>query len=314
MRKLFINSLIEKARKDDRIYLIVADLGFSVIEDFAKEFPDRYLNVGIAEQNAIGVAAGMALSGKIAYFYGIIPFVTMRCFEQVRIDIAYMNTNVRLVGVGGGYSYGPAGPSHHAIEDIAIMRVLPNMMVCCPGDCVELKSIMEESYVHNGPMYIRLGKGGEGNIHPSETSIKIGEGIQLKDGKDLIIITTGTMLGQGIQLVNELNDKDIHASLYSFHTLKPLDIRLLNRLIEKSIPIITLEEHNIIGGLGSAVAEVIAESGKSIPFKRIGIPDIYTHEIGSQNYLRKRVILNKDFFELIGININKFRDVPYEKG
>jgi len=301
MRKTFINNLIERARRDNRIHLIVADLGFSVVEDFAKEFPDRFLNAGISEQNAAGVAAGMALCGKIVYFFSIIPFVTMRCFEQVRVDLAYMNTNVRLVGVGAGYAYGPAGPTHHAIEDLAIMRALPNMVICAPGDCVELKGILEESYEHNGPMYIRLGKGGEGNIHNPDTLIKLGKGVPVTEGEDLILITTSTMLEQGTRLVKELAGRGIRAALYSFHTLKPLDVELLNSLIKRKIPIITIEEHNIIGGLGSAVAEVIAESGYGIPFKRIGVPDIYTHSIGSQDYLRRQVIFRGDLLEVLGI-------------
>ncbi len=165
MRTTFVKSLIERARTDDRIFLMAADLGFSVLEPFLTEFPDRYLNVGIAEQNAVGVAAGLALSGKIVYIYSIIPFVTMRCFEQVRLDLAYMNTNVRLVGVGAGYAYGPAGSTHHAIEDLAIMRALPNMSVVAPGDPLELKGLLEESFTHQGPMYFRLAKGGEPNIN-----------------------------------------------------------------------------------------------------------------------------------------------------
>jgi transketolase len=193
--------LIEQARVDERIFVITPDLGFSVLEKFAEEFPDRFLNVGIAEQNAVGVAAGMALSGKIVYVYSIIPFITMRCFEQVRVDVAYMRTNVRLVGVGAGFSYGPAGATHHAIEDIAIMRALPNMTVCCPGDPVETRELVNRSFSHEGPMYIRLGKNGEKKIHPDNFSLSIGQAKWVRDGEDAVLITTGNMLEQGVELM-----------------------------------------------------------------------------------------------------------------
>lgn len=296
MRSTFINCLIEQARQDDRIFLITPDVGFSVLERFADEFPDRYLNVGIAEQNAIGVAAGLALSGKLPYVYSMIPFVTMRCFEQVRIDVAYMNTNVRLVGIGAGLSYGPAGATHHAIEDIAIMRALPNMTVCCPGDPVETKALIKQSFDYEGPIYFRLGKNGEPNIHQSGTQIEIGKAIQVIDGTDLALITTSNMLEQGKHWVDKWADKGKKVTLISMPTIKPLDEEVVMKLIDTGMPIITLEEHNIIGGLGSAVAEIIAERGKAVKFKRIAIPDMYSHFVGSQQFLRDKFGLSNAEF------------------
>ncbi len=293
MRNTFVKCLIEQARIDDRIFVLTPDLGFSVLEPFAEEFPDRFLNVGIAEQNAIGVAAGLALSGKLPYVYSIIPFVTMRCFEQVRVDVAYMNTNVRLVGVGAGLSYGPAGATHHAIEDIAIMRALPNMTVCCPGDPIEVREIVNKSFEYSGPIYIRLGKNGEPAIHPESTQIDIGRAIQVTEGNDLALITTSNMLEQGKKWVDEWYKEGKYVALISMPTIKPLDRETVLRLIEKAIPIITLEEHNIIGGLGTAVAEIIAESGKNIYFKRMALPDSYSHYVGSQQFLRKQFNLHK---------------------
>jgi len=291
MRNTFINCLIEQARVDDRIFVITPDLGFSVLEGFAEEFPDRFLNVGIAEQNAVAVAAGLALSGKLVYVYSIIPFVTMRCFEQVRVDVAYMNTNVRLVGVGAGLSYGPAGATHHAIEDIAIMRALPNMTLCCPGDPIEVRELTKRSFAYNGPMYIRLARNNEPKIHSESISIKIGEAIKVKDGRDIAIITTSNMLEQGLDLVELYAQQGKSVSLISMPTIKPFDKQCILELLDKGIPIMTLEEHNIIGGLGSAVAEVIAESGKGIKFKRIGINDEYSHYVGSQQYIRGKMKL-----------------------
>lgn len=296
MRTTFINCLIEQARMDDRIFVLTPDMGFSLLEPFAAEFPDRFLNVGIAEQNAIGVAAGLALSGKLVYVYSIIPFVTMRCFEQVRIDVAYMKTNVRLVGVGAGLSYGPAGATHHAIEDIAIMRALPNMTICCPGDPVEVRELVNRSFEHSGPMYLRLGKSGEPTIHPESIHINIGQAIRVTLGDDLALITTSNMLEQGKKWIDEWSSEGRYVSLISMPTIKPLDTAIILQLLETGIPIITLEEHNVIGGLGSAVAEVIAESGKGISFSRIGIPDVYSHYVGSQQFLREKFLCKPAIF------------------
>jgi len=288
MRNIFIATLIEQAKIDKRIFVITPDLGFSVLEKYIEEFPDRFLNTGIAEQNAIGVAAGLALSGKIVYVYSIIPFVTMRCYEQVRIDVAYMNLNVRLVGVGAGMSYGPAGATHYAIEDIAIMRVLPNMTVCCPGDPVEAREIVKRSFEHHGPMYIRLGRGGEPAIHHEGIRIEIGKAVTVCEGSDVALITTSNMLEQGKQWAVYWGNMGRSVKLVSMPTIKPFDRDIVINIIESGLPIVTLEEHNIIGGLGSAVAEIIAESGKAVKFKRIAIPDVYPHFVGSQHFLRRK--------------------------
>lgn len=288
MRTTFINCLIERARVDERIFLVTPDVGFSVLERFADEFPDRYLNVGIAEQNAIGVAAGLALSGRVPYVYSMIPFVTMRCFEQVRLDVAYMKTNVRLIGLGAGFTYGSAGATHHAIEDIAIMRALPNMSVCCPGDPLEAKCLIEQSFTHEGPVYFRLGKNGETRIHPDGTRIEMGTAVKVTEGDDLALITTSNMLEQGKQWVDGWAREGRKATLLSMHTIKPLDVKAILALIDTGMPIVTLEEHNIVGGLGSAVAEVIAESGKAVKFRRIAIPDVYSHHVGGQDSLREK--------------------------
>lgn len=288
MRTTFVNALIERARVDDRIFLITPDVGYSVLERFAVEFPDRFLNVGIAEQNAVGVAAGLALSGRLPYVYSMIPFVTMRCFEQVRVDLAYMNTDVRLVGIGAGLTYGPAGASHHAIEDIAIMRVLPNMTVCCPGDPIEAMSLIDQSFSHKGPIYFRLGKNGEPNIHPPGTRIEIGKAITVSEGDDTALITTSNMLEQAKRWVDTWAEEGKRVELVSMPTIKPFDVAAVTSLIERGMSIITLEEHNVIGGLGSAVAEVIAESSRGVRFKRIAIPDEYSHYVGGQEFLREK--------------------------
>ena len=298
MRTTFVNTLIELARKDERVFLLTPDMGYSVLESFRDEFPDRFLNTGIAEQNTIGVASGLSLTGKIVYVYSIIPFVTMRCFEQVRLDLAYNNTNVKLVGIGAGMTYGPLGPSHYGIEDIAIMRAIPNMTVLCPGDPIETRELIKRSYEQEGPMYIRLGKNGEPKIHSDETRIEIGKSIQVTKGDDLVLISTSNTLELAKQWVDEWYLDGIHVKLLSMPSIKPIDVESIEKIIHQNIPIFTLEEHNIIGGLGSAVAEIIAESGTSIMFKRIGINDTFSHYIGNHNYQREKFgLLDKPKFE-----------------
>jgi len=288
-----VETLKELARKDERVFLLTADMGYSVFETFREEFPDRFFNTGIAEQNTIGIAAGLASRGNIVFVYSIIPFVTMRCFEQVRLDLAYNKSNVKIVGVGAGLAYGSLGSSHHALEDIAIMRSLPNMTVLCPGDPVETKELIRQSYELDGPVYIRLGKQGEPKIHKDDKKIPLGKAIQITRGDDLVLITTSTMLETGKKWVDEWRDEGISVSLVSMPTIKPFDSEFIENLCKKNIPIITLEEHNIIGGLGTAVAEIIAESGQKVNFKRMGIPDTFSHYVGNSFYQKEKFKLNK---------------------
>ena len=266
MRTAFIETLTQLAKKDDTVFLITPDMGYSVLEKFRDEFPNQFLNSGIAEQNTISVAAGLASSGYTVFVYSKIPFVTMRCFEQVRLDLAYNNTNVKLVGIGAGLTYGSLGASHHAIEDIAIMRSIPNMTVLCPGDPIETRELVKRSYEKNGPVYIRLGKNGEANIHDANTRIEIGKSIEITQGTDFALITTSNTLELGKQWTDEWKNENLSVSLISMPSIKPFDNSKINELLSKQIPILTLEEHNVIGGLGSAVAEIIATSEKSVPF------------------------------------------------
>ena len=286
MRKTFINTLIDLARKDKNIVLITPDMGFSVLEPFFDEFPERAINCGIAEQNAVSIASGLALMGKKPYVYTIIPFLTGRAYEQVRLEVAYMNTNVKLIGIGAGFTYGAAGATHHAIEDISLMRTLPNMTVCCPGDNNEAEQIIRETVKNNKPMYIRIGRHNRGIF--DNNTIEIGKASIIEKGEDIAIISTSNMLPDAYDYCQKLKSEGRKPYLISMHTIKPLDKECLLSLINKGVEIHTLEEHSIIGGLGSAVAEVIAESGKGIKFKRIGIPDEFSHYIGSQKYIKKQ--------------------------
>jgi len=294
MRKTFINTLVKMARNDKRIFLITPDIGYSVLEVFRDEFPERYLNVGVAEQNSVSIAAGMALSGLIPYVYTINPFVCMRPFEQIRLDVAYMNTNVRLVGVGGGFSYGAAGATHHTLEDIAIMRVLPNMTVLCPGDPWEVENAVMESVNYKGPIFLRLGKQGEPLINDTEAEFKIGKAIRIKEGEDITLISTGNTLEIANTVTENLNSKNIKASLISMHTVKPLDEKAVFEILKKGKPLFTLEEHSLIGGLGSAVADIISQSEFNPVFRKYGTEDKFSHYVGGHDYIREKFGLTSE--------------------
>lgn len=296
MRNTFIKTLIQLAKNDDRIFLITPDLGFSVLEEFQENFPERFLNVGIAEANAISIAAGLALSGKIVYVYSIIPFVTMRPFEQIRVDLAYMNTNVRLIGVGAGITYGPAGATHHAIEDIAIMRALPNMTVLAPSDPYEVESLVYESIEHQGPIYFRLPKKGEPIISNKNNKIAIGKANVIKaiENSKISILFTSNASDLALDVEKLLAKDNIDVDLISMYSIKPFDYNKLEEILSLKKYIFTIEEHSIIGGLGSVVSEYIAESKYNPTFKRFGLPDKYSHYVGSQHYIRDKFGLTKE--------------------
>ncbi len=287
MRHAFVRALIECARSDARVFLITADLGYSVLEPFAEEFPSRFLNVGIQEQNAVSLAAGMALAGRVPYVYSIVPFVTMRCFEQVRVDVAYARARVRLVGVGAGFGYGPAGATHHSIEDIAVMRTLPGMTVACPGDAHETVALVRASVDLAGPMYLRLGKGGEPLVHPREPALQIGRCLVVERGRDAWLLTTSNSLATGVEAGVVLRERGIDLAVVSFPTVKPLDGAFLEEVFASGLPVFTLEEHGLIGGFGAAIAEALADSNHRVRFTRFGVPDEYTHVVGSQERLRR---------------------------
>ncbi|MBW7473383.1 1-deoxy-D-xylulose-5-phosphate synthase [Paenibacillus oenotherae] len=300
MRSAFLGALLERARTDQRIYVITPDLGFSVLEPFKEAYPERFMNVGIAEQSAVGVASGLALGGFIPYIYSIIPFAVMRCYEQIRVDAAYMKLPVRIVGVGAGLTYGAQGATHHALEDVALMRALPNMTVYSPGDPVETRHVTTASFDIPGPVYIRLGKNGERILHhdEQENPVMIGTMIPMIEGDQLTVLATGPALALAHEWVQRLREEDVplRAALYSVPTIKPLDEEALRAQIRLGRPLITIEEHSIIGGLGSAVAELVAESGATVRFRRMGLPDSFIHDVGSQAYLRGRAGLTYDAF------------------
>ncbi len=289
MRNAFIQTLEKMCRLEKDIFLLTADLGFKLFDDFKREYPGRFLNMGIAEPNMISVAAGLALSGKKVYCYSLIPFLTMRSLEQIRIDVCYHNLNVRLVGAGSGFSYGLEGVTHYAIEDIAIMRALPNMTVVAPGDSYEVAGCINESLHHKGPIFIRLARTGDPITHASLEGFKIGKGIKLLEkGGDVCIVATGTML-YNAKIASEILLKEgLEVTLISMHTIKPLDEALVKECAGKYKTIISIEEHSVVGGLGSALAEVLSEINYRGTFRHIGLPDKFNTYIGRREYLHHK--------------------------
>lgn len=288
MRSAFIESLTVLAEEDESIMLLTGDLGFTVFEGFQARFPTRFINMGVAEQNMIAVAAGLALSGKRVFVYSIIPFVTLRCLEQIRNDLCFHHLPVCVVGIGSGYSYGHMGPSHHALEDIALLRSLPDMTVICPGDPLEAKAAVRAIGTLAGPCYLRLGKNGERAVHQDVSEFRIGQAIQVRDGTDVTLMTTGTTLETAVETAALLAAQNISARIVSMHTVKPLDANAVIRAAADTQLIVTIEEHRKTGGLGSAVAESLAESGYHIPQVFCAAPESMISHCASAALLREQ--------------------------
>ncbi|MBF0544815.1 MAG: transketolase [Candidatus Riflebacteria bacterium] len=284
MRSAFFAKLEELAAQDDRICLIVGDLGFGVVNSFRKRFPSRFLNAGVAEQNMTGLAAGMALMGKVVFTYSIGNFSTLRCLEQIRNDVCYHNLNVKIVCVGGGVSYGAVGATHHATQDLAIMRSLPNMTVMTPNDPCEA-SWATQAIINQGPCYLRIGRDGEKRFHQESDSFCLGKPVEVRQGKDVLIATAGGMLKNAILAAEILERKGLSACVLSAHTLKPFDSEFFLNSASKVKAVFSLEDHSVCGGLGGIISEILAEFQGKINFKRIGLPDTFTEIVGDQSYL-----------------------------
>jgi len=305
MRYAFIKTLTKLASKNQKIFLLTGDLGYTVFEDFATAFPKRFINMGVAESNMVGVAAGLSLEGFIPFVYSIATFATMRPYEQIRNDICLQNLNVKIVGVGGGLGYGHAGPTHHSQEDIAIMRVLPNITIVCPADPFEVEVATEQAAKLKGPVYLRLGKAGEPKIHPKKPKLKLGKGIIMRDGSDVLLLATGNQVINSLLVAEVLSKKGIAAKVINLHTIKPLDKELILDSVKKIKYVVTIEEHSVIGGLGSAVAEVLASEEGNTVLKRIGIADKFSKIVGDHEHLRNHHSLTPEKIKKIVLNLIK---------
>jgi transketolase len=285
MRDAFLDKLTKLAAADKDIVLLTADLGFGVFEDFESRFPGQYFNVGVAEQNMTGLAAGLALEGKKVITYSIGNFPTLRCLEQIRNDACYHDLNITIVASGGGFSYGSLGMSHHATEDIAILRALPAMSVVAPGTAWEAGEATEALVNLDGVGYLRLDKTVANGS--SASSFSLGRSIRYKEGKDVTLLVTGGILRDVIQAAELLQELGIDAGVVSMHSIKPIDKDAIIAASNETGGIVTIEEHNINGGLGGAVAEVCMDGGVAPKaFLRIGLGDQYSSIVGSQDYLR----------------------------
>ena len=287
MRNTFINELEKLAVVDPSIYLLTGDLGFGVLNSFSENLPKQFINVGISEQNMTAVAAGLALEGNAVYTYSIGNFPSLRCLEQIRNDICYPNANVKIISVGAGLSYGQLGMSHHATEDMAIMRALPNMRVFSPADPQEAIAVLKEVSRVPGPAYIRLGKGREANNAPDKTITSIAMPREIVSGTEVCLFTTGAIAAEAVKAAQILNEDDISAAVYTLPAIKPIDADVIKKLTKQFELLVSIEEHNVIGGLGSAIAEVTAGiSGTHAPLLCLGMKDQYSSIVGSHEFLR----------------------------
>jgi len=290
MRNEFAKTITELAQKKKNIILLAGDIGNKLFDDFKKNNPKRFYNCGVAEANMTGVASGLAASGFRPVTYTITPFNTLRCFEQIRLDICYPNLPVIIVGTGSGLSYASLGATHHSMEDISILKTLPNLQIICPGDKREVREALIKAYESNRPTYIRLGKKGEPIVHKKKPKFQIGKSIFIKRGHHLSILGVGNALSIAKECEEILRRKKISADLISFHTPKPIDHKLLKNLFKSKKLIVVIEEHGLIGGVGSGILEWASDNGfNSRKVLRFGGPDKFLTGCGNQNEARNLI-------------------------
>lgn len=274
-RATFGQALLSAAEDNPNVLAMSADLGNSSgLKPFIRKYPSKFINVGIAEQNLIGVAAGLAKEGFVPYVTSFAPFLSMRASEQIRMELGYMQFNVKVVALGSGLAMGFLGNSHYGLEDVTVMRAIPGLTIVSPADCTEIVKVVQAAVHHKGPMYIRL-TGGVNNpiVYKNDYKYEIGKAIKLKDGDDIAIVCAGTMVHQSLQAAAELAESNIHAEVINMHTIKPLDTAKLEALVSSGKPLVSVEEHTLVGGLGSAIAEFLTTLRKHVPHKIIALED-----------------------------------------
>jgi len=295
MRDAFISSIHKVTELNRNVLCIVGDLGAFLLRHYIKEFPENYYNLGAAEQNIVGVAAGLAMSGKIPFVYSITPFITSRSFEQIKVDVCYNNANVKIVGVGSGVSYGTMGSTHHSLEDVAIMRSLPNMVILSPSDPFEVEETVFAAMKYQGPTYIRLTLSSL-PLDYDRGIFKIGKARIVKKGIDAAIIATGDMVAIAIEAAESLKRDNINCYVVNMHTIKPIDDEIVKKLSEDCKVMVSIEEHSVVGGLGSAISSVLSQYPKNKAlFKIMGFNDVFCKEYSSD----KSII-----FEKYGLSAN----------
>lgn len=285
MRRTAMRAVVEMARRDPRVCFIGSDLGAGVMDDFGAEMPERLFREGVSEQHVIGMAGGLALEGKIVYINTLATFITRRCLEQLMLDLALYKAKVRFIGSGGGLVYAPLGPTHVTTDDIGLMRMIPGMAVIAPCDAEEMGRMMPLTLEWEGPMYIRLAKGGDAVVSRADASLALGKAVPYEGGRDALLLTTGIGLQACLGAADQLRKSGVDVTILHFPTVKPLDTESILARVRDFDTVLTVEEHSLIGGLGSAVAEVLAEA--DLPrfprFRRIAFPDAFVQNYGSQN-------------------------------
>ncbi|GIL00702.1 MAG: transketolase [Alphaproteobacteria bacterium] len=291
MRNAFADELTRLGDADPRLVMLSGDIGNRLFDKFRAAHPGRFFNCGVAEANMTGLAAGLAMNGLRPFTYTITPFVTTRCLEQIRTDVCYHDVPVTVVAVGAGLAYAGLGPTHHACEDISFLRSLPNMKVICPGDAWEVRAALRAVVGQDKPVYIRMGKKGEPLVHAGPVAdFEIGKAITISDGDAVCLLSTGNMLPEAVEAAKLLAGKGRSARVVSFHTVKPLDEACLAEAFAKFDLVVTLEEHSLIGGFGSAVAEYAVDHGHdTLKLLRVGTPDAFFKRSGEQEYAREEL-------------------------
>ena len=283
-RDAFVGMLEELAAENENIVTVCNDsMGSSKLGGFQDKFPERLINVGIAEQNMVGVGAGLANGGKIPFVCGASPFLTGRALEQIKADIAYSLANVKLVGISSGLAYGALGPTHHSIEDFAWVRALPNIPVIAPADRIETSTAVKWAAEHDGPCFLRLSRAGVPDVLPEDHVFEVGKANTLREGSDVTIIANGVLTHRALQAAVILESRGISARVINMATVRPIDADAIPKAAEETGAIVSCEEHTVFGGLGSAVAEVVVES-HPVPMKMLGVPGIFA-PTGSANFL-----------------------------
>lgn len=295
MRNAFADEILKQARANANLTLVTADIGNRLFDAFKAEFPDRFLNCGVAEANMTGIAAGMASQGLKTFTYTITPFATTRCLEQIRVDLCYHDLPVTVCGVGSGYAYGPLGATHHACEDISLLRSLPNMAVVCPCDPLEMRALLAAAVHWTSPLYLRLGKKGEANLHSQVPDVAIGRALVMRPGEHCCLLSTGTIMPLVLEVSERLRSQGISCEVVSMHTVKPLDADYLAAAARRFPLLVTVEEHSLIGGLGSAVAEWMVDAGPSrTRLVRVGTPDRFIKDCGETHYIHQQIGLTAE--------------------
>lgn len=271
MRTAYLETLFELASRDKNVFALISDNGAIVYDKYRKYLSNQYFNLGISEQNMLGIAAGMANCGKIPFAYTIGAFLAYRALEFIRNDICLQNMNVKIVGTGAGMVYSALGPTHHSTEDLGCIRSLPNLTILSPASPIEVKKATKAAYEYDGPVYLRLGTNREQEIYEEDYLFEIGRGVTVREGKDISLIGTGSIVKDILDIADMLKEEGIDAKVINMHTIKPIDKTIILREIQKTGKLITIEDHNMIGGLGSAVAEIVSEAGQKVLFKRLGL-------------------------------------------